>query len=137
MAGEIISVVAQASTQSGWVDTPSLSSVSDMDAARLTDLLTPEDEPASTAAPVPEAADTSNNTLGDSILRNFDAVGRAYKEGSAEISKMLDGFDGAKLSTSDVLRMQFVLIDASLRVEMVSKATSKFTQHIDQLTKLQ
>jgi type III secretion system YscI/HrpB-like protein len=139
MAGEIISVVAQASTQSSWVDTPVMRSVSESDAGRLADLLSMQEvqAPAPGQGPAP-VADTapSNNSIGDAILRSMDSAGRSYKAKAGEIDQLMT-VDSAKFTTTDLLRIQFQLINASMQVDLISKAISKGTQHIDQLTKLQ
>ncbi|MBC7378381.1 MAG: hypothetical protein H7346_13245 [Burkholderiaceae bacterium] len=142
MPGEIIAVVAQASVPSSAVDSPVLRSVSEADEARLADLLSARDAQASQAAqPVePPAADVqplrSNNTMGDAMLRNLDTAGRSYTEMNAKIYQALS-VGGSNLNTTDLLRIQLMLVDSSMKVDMISKGISKATQEIDQLTKLQ
>ena len=74
--------------------------------------------------------------MGDSILRNLDAIGRAYKNKSSEVDRTL-GVDGIELTAGHLLRLQFQLLDQSVLVDMVSKVVSKGVQEVDQLTKLQ
>jgi type III secretion system YscI/HrpB-like protein len=139
MAGEIASLVAQASSSSAWVDAPTLRSASENDASRLADLLseqTPQSPATNLDANIITETGDAGLSMGDAILRSLDSIGRSYKSKSLEIDALL-AVDGAKLSTTDLLRIQFQLIDASLQVDLVSKAISKGTQHIDQLTKLQ
>lgn len=135
MAGEIMSVIAQATTHSSWVDAPVLRSVSESDAARLSDLLSTQSVQAPAAPIVPDVP-AQGNSIGDAILRSMDSAGRTYRARTDEINR-LAAADGAHLTTADLLRIQFQLIDSSMQVDLISKAVSKATQHIDQLTKLQ
>jgi len=139
MAGEIISVVAQATSQSSWVDSAAFSSVSESDAARLSDLMSTQQvqaqAPDGAAAPGPASPQGPGKSMGDAILRSMDATGRNYKAKIEEMNLKLA--NPQEMTTSDLLRMQFQLIDTSMQVDLISKAISKGTQHIDQLTKLQ
>jgi len=134
MAGEIMSILAQATTQSGWVDSPVMRSVSESDAARFADLL-PARVP-SVAAVDRAAMPAQGAGIGDTILRSVDAAGRQYAA-QAEQVHALFGVKGSELSVMDLIRVQFQMIDTSLQVDLISKAVSKSTQHVDQLTKLQ
>jgi hypothetical protein len=142
MPGEIISVVAQVSMPSSGIDSPALRSVSEADEARLADLLSARDAQAS--QPVqqvqPPAADVQalrpNNTMGDAMLRNLDSAGRSYTEINAKILDTLK-VGSANLNTADLLRIQIMLVDTSMKVDLIGKGISKATQEIDQITKLQ
>jgi type III secretion system YscI/HrpB-like protein len=136
MAGEIISMIAQATTQSSWVDAPGLRSVSESDAGRLADLLSTQSVQASSPSAITDLTPVNGNSIGDAILRSMDAAGRSYKAKANEINQLVNN-DNAHLSTIDLLRIQYQLIDSSMQVDLISKTVSKAIQHIDQLTKLQ
>lgn len=145
MAGEIISIVAQASSQPGWVDSPVMSSVSGSDAARMSDLMSNPalQAPAQAAPPAPAAAVTpasevrqAANSMGDKILNAWDSVGRQYNEGAARIDKMIS-VDAGTLTMSDALRLQVEFFRTSMQIDMMGKCVSKSGQHLDTLTKLQ
>lgn len=135
MAGEIISVIAQATTQSSWVDAPVLRSVSESDAGRLADLLSTQSVQATSGSAVTDVSPVNGNSIGDAILRSMDAAGRTYSAKANEINRLAG--DGAQLTTADLMRIQFQLIDSSMQIDLISKTVSKAVQHIDQLTKLQ
>jgi type III secretion system YscI/HrpB-like protein len=135
MAGEIISVIAQATTQSSWVDAPVLRSVTESDAGRLADLLSTQSVQAASPAAAADMSPVNGNSIGDAILRSMDSAGRSYTAKANEISRLATS--GADLTTSDLLRIQFQLIESSMQVDLISKTVSKAVQHIDQLTKLQ
>lgn len=137
MAGDVINTVAQATTSSAWVDTPVLREVPESEAARFTDVLNAAN-PAQTRAPdaVMPVESLSKANLGDAILGSLESVGRDYAAKSQRISAALTP-DAELLSTTELLRLQLAMADASMFVELVGKAVSKATQHIDQLTKLQ
>ena len=142
MPGEIISVVAQASIPSSGIDSPALRSVSEADEARLSDLLSARDAQASKATQQvePPAADVQplrpNSTMGDAMLRNLDSAGRSYSEVNAKIMDVLK-VGSANLNMADLLRIQIMLVDTSMKVDLIGKGISKATQEIDQITKLQ
>jgi hypothetical protein len=143
-----VSVVAQATTSSTWVDSPVSSSVSESDAARFSDLMSTQQTQAQAPAPVdmppapaPAVAPVANvphggSTLGDSILRNMDSVGRAYKARSLEVNEFLNA-DSSQLSPSHLLRLQAQMLDQSVIVDVFSRGISKSVQELDQMTKLQ
>lgn len=139
MAGEIISIIAQASTQSGWIDSPVMSRASESDAARMSDLLSVQQvqpqapEPAVAAVPEVKAG---GNSIGDKILNSLNETGRKYQDGMHRIEGMLGG-DGGSLSLTDALRLQMQLFQSSIQIDLMSKFTAKTGQHIDTLTKLQ
>ena len=141
MAADVINLVAQATTPSPWVDTPVLRDVPDAEAARFTDVLqapqtvqgiqAPSDMP-----PVYSVSPSEPGHLGDAILRSMEEAGRQYVAKTQEIHNVL--LDRSQeLSTTSLLRLQVQLTDASMFVDLLGKAVSKATQHIDQLTKLQ
>lgn len=134
---EVTAVIAQATTGSSWVDTPVLSSPSESDAGRLADLLSAQNVQAEAPSSLSAVKPTDNVSMGDAILRSLDAAGRSYQEKSAGIRKLMAVENTTPLTTSDLLRMQFELLDTSMQVDLISKTISKGTQHIDQLTKLQ
>jgi type III secretion system YscI/HrpB-like protein len=138
VAGEVIATLAQASGPS-WVDTPVLSDAAPADAARLTDLLAPQpgqvQAPSGVGAVETGSGNSVGNSIGDSILRSLDTAGQAYKTRADEINRALN--TQGELTTNELLRVQLNLMEASLRVDVLSKAVSKVTQHVDQLTKLQ
>ncbi|MRD47089.1 type III secretion system inner rod subunit SctI [Caenimonas koreensis] len=136
MSVEAISVVAQATAQSSWVDTPVLRSVSESDAARMSDLLSAKGMQAQSGTPPVVNIPQNGNTIGDSILRSFDAAGKDYKVKTHEIDRLLN-LDANKITTTELLKMQMRLIETSMQVDLISKTVSKAVQHIDQLTKLQ
>lgn len=148
MAGDLIATVAQATTNSTWVDTPVLRSVSDSDAARLSDLLStqnvqaPAAQAPTSASSVPSVSSVApvtpanGNSIGDSILRTLDSAGRTYQNNFSKVERTLTNV-GGELNAADLLRLQVQLIGSSLQIELISKVVSKGTQHIDQLTKLQ
>jgi type III secretion system YscI/HrpB-like protein len=136
-----ISVVAQATTGTSWVDTPVLRSVPESDSARLTDILSTQriqDQAPSAISPVAQAAQAAanGNTMGDAIIRSLEATGRSYASKSEGIRKMLS-VDAPHLSPRDLLRVQFELIDTSMQVDLLAKVVGKGTQFLDQMTKLQ
>jgi type III secretion system YscI/HrpB-like protein len=141
MAADMINLVAQAATPSPWVDTPVLRDVPDAEAARFTDVLQAPQAAQGIQAPsdVPEVYSVSPGQpghLGDAILRSMEEVGRQYAAKTQEIHQVfLDR--SQELSTTSLLRLQVQLTDASMFVDLLGKAVSKATQHIDQLTKLQ
>jgi hypothetical protein len=77
-----------------------------------------------------------NNTMGDAMLRNLDSAGRSYTEINAKILDTLK-VGSANLNTADLLRIQIMLVDTSMKVDLIGKGISKATQEIDQITKLQ
>lgn len=138
MAGNVIDLVAQTTTSSAWVDTPVLREVPEADAARFTDVLRGPDAVTSaspTSAP-PALAPIEPGHLGDTILRAMQSAGSEYAAKSGVIHSVLAS-DSNHLSATDMLRLQVQLTDASMFVDLLGKAVSKSTQHIDQLTKLQ
>lgn len=142
MAADVINLVAQATTPSPWVDTPVLRDVPDAEAARFTDVLqAPQAAPPAVQAPsdLPSVYSVSPGEpghLGDAILRSMEEAGRQYVAKTQEIHQVL--LDRSQeLSTTSLLRLQVQLTDASMFVDLLGKAVSKATQHIDQLTKLQ
>ena len=144
MAADVINLVAQAATPSPWVDTPVLRDVPDAEAARFTDVLQAPQAPAApqgVQAPsdlpwVYPVSPSEPGHLGDAILRSMEEAGRQYVAKTQEIHHVL--LDRSQeLSTTSLLRLQVQLTDASMFVDLLGKAVSKATQHIDQLTKLQ
>lgn len=144
MAADVINLVAQATTPSPWVDTPVLRDVPDAEAARFTDVLQatqgPQAGPAVQApSDLPSVSSVSPGEpghLGDAILRSMEEAGRQYAAKTQEIHQVL--LDRSQeLSTTSLLRLQVQLTDASMFVDLLGKAVSKATQHVDQLTKLQ
>lgn len=141
MAGDVINLMAQATASTPWVDTPVLRDVPDSDAARFTDVLqapqSVQGAPApSELAPVSSVSASEPGHLGDAILRSMEEAGRQYVAKTQEIHQVL--LDRSQeLSTTSLLRLQVQLTDASMFVDLLGKAVSKATQHIDQLTKLQ
>jgi hypothetical protein len=141
MAGEVMALIAEGTAHADRLDTPVLGAANADDSARFSGMLaTPDDEVAPVDAPyaVDEAGRVASNpgTLGDSIIRSMEAMGRGYTEKSARIKNVL--VDGAEpISTIDLIRLQFDMIDTSIMVDLISKTVQKSTQHIDQLTKLQ
>ncbi|NIM41995.1 MAG: hypothetical protein GTN86_12575 [Xanthomonadales bacterium] len=138
MAGDVINLVAQATTSPAWVDTPVLREVPESEAARFTDVLQALQAPqapldAPLAAPV---AGSEPGHLGDAILRSMENAGREYLAKTQEIHAALTE-RGQEISTTTLLRLQVQLTDASMFVDLLGKAVSKATQHVDQLTKLQ
>jgi type III secretion system YscI/HrpB-like protein len=144
MAGAVISAFAEATT-SATSQPPAGAPrpAAQADAQRLADLL--ETDPSRIGEvmaregrldPASDVPATSGKSIGDAILRSLDATGKAYKDKSLEIDRIL-AVDGGKVSTVDLLRIQFQLIEASLQVDLYSKCISKGNQCIDQLTKLQ
>ncbi|WP_048439661.1 type III secretion system inner rod subunit SctI [Caenimonas sp. SL110] len=147
MAGDMISVIAQATSPSGWVDSPVIRSVSESDAARLSDLLsTQQTQAAPPVAPTPPASTTAvtevsastrpGNSIGDQILKSMDSAGKNYKSKAMEIDKMIN-LESSRVAPHHLLRMQFQLFETSMQVDLISKGISKAVQHIDQVTKLQ
>jgi type III secretion system YscI/HrpB-like protein len=136
MAGEIISAVAQATSQSSWVDAPVLRAGSESDAGRLADLLSAQPAASAPNPVVEPVSQISGPGLGDSILRSMDAVGKAYSDKASDVHRFLS-VPGGEFSTLDLIKLQFQMIDTSLQVDLISKTVSKANQHIDQLTKLQ
>lgn len=143
MAGEIISIVAQATTQSGWVDSPVMRSVSESDAARFSDLVSQQQiqqvqppAPETAVAPVPDEIKPVGNSLGDRMLKTFDTLGKQYKEGAGRIDSVV-GVEGAAMSPETALRLQVEMFRMSMHVDLMSKFAAKTGQHIDTLTKLQ
>lgn len=143
MAGEIISIVAQATTQSVWIDNPVISSASQSDAARLSDLLSVQQvqqvqppTPDSLVTPVAGEIKASSNGLGDKILNAWDAAGKQYKDGANRIDTVM-GTEGASMSLDTALRLQLEMFKTSMQVDLMSKFMAKTGQHIDTLTKLQ
>lgn len=134
---EVVTVLAQATTGSSWVDTPVLSSVSESDAARMSDLLSTQSVQSQAPAALSSVTPPSGNTIGDAILRSLEAAGRSYVDKSAGIHKLVSVENTQPITSKDLLRMQFELLDTSLQVDLISKVVSKGTQHVDQLTKLQ
>lgn len=141
MAGDVINLMAQATASTPWVDTPVLRDVPDSDAARFTDVLQAPQavqgaQLAPELSPVSSVSPSQPGHLGDAILRSMEEAGRQYVAKTQEIHHVL--LDRSQdLSTTSVLRLQVQLTDASMFVDLLGKAVSKFTQHIDQLTKLQ
>ncbi|RYX93948.1 MAG: EscI/YscI/HrpB family type III secretion system inner rod protein [Comamonadaceae bacterium] len=146
MAGEIISIVAQATTQPGWADSPVMSSVSENDAARFSDLVSKpqarEVQPlqpgnaVNEAAPVSGQVNAAGNSLGDRMLKTFDTLGKQYKEGAGSIDKAI-AVEGASMTPTTALRLQVEMFRMSMHVDLMSKFTAKTGQHVDTLTKLQ
>lgn len=142
MAGDVINMVAQATTSSAWVDSPVIREVPASDAARFTDVLNAGDPSAVqraggvAAAAVEPVSSVSGSHLGDAILGSLESLGREYAVKSRHITAALTP-DSDLLSTTELLRLQLSMADASMFVELVGKAVSKATQHVDQLTKLQ
>jgi type III secretion system YscI/HrpB-like protein len=135
MAGDVINLVAQATTSSAWVDAPVLREVPASEAARFTDVLQSND-PSAQQVPAASAADAGAGHMGDAILSSLEGLGREYAAKSERITAALTP-DSDLLSVSELLRLQLAVADSSMFVELVGKAVSKATQHIDQLTKLQ
>jgi len=135
MAGDVINLVAQATTSSAWVDAPVLREVPASEAARFTDVLQSTD-PSAQQVPAASAADVGAGHMGDAILSSLEGLGREYAAKSERITAALTP-DSDLLSVSELLRLQLAVADSSMFVELVGKAVSKATQHIDQLTKLQ
>ena len=153
---DVVSVVAQATTSSTWVDAPVSSTVSDSDAARFADLMSTQTSQAQAQAPsqvqatsqvqgpsavAPTgAAETSavrpSRSIGDAILSKFDSLGRHYVEQNSEINSFLS-VDGAQLSPGRLLQLQIQMLDQSVVVDVASRVISKGVQEVDQLTKLQ
>lgn len=143
MAGEIISIVAQATTQSGWVDSPVMRSVSESDAARFSDLVSQQriqqvqpPAPETAVAPLPDEIKPVGNSLGDRMLKTFDTLGKQYKEGAGRIDSVV-GVEGSSMSPETALRLQVEMFRMSMHVDLMSKFAAKTGQHIDTLTKLQ
>lgn len=141
MAADVINLVAQATTPSPWVDTPVLRDVPDAEAARFTDVLQAPQAGQGIQAPsdMPEVFSVTPGQpghLGDAILRSMEEAGRQYVAKTQEVSQLLVD-RSQELSTTSLLRLQIQLTDASMYVDLLGKAVSKATQHIDQLTKLQ
>jgi hypothetical protein len=146
MAGEIISMLAQATPPAARLDEPLQGSAPAAEAARFSQLMSP-DAPGAAPPQAPEAVspasqaqaarmETTGAALGDRILRGMQAAGRGYVEHASKAHSVLDGGAGA-LTTSDMLRLQFHMTESSLMVDLFSKLTQKFTQHINELTKVQ
>lgn len=135
MAGDVINLVAQATTSSAWVDAPVLREVPASEAARFSDVLQSTD-PSPDRLVVAPPVDPAGGHLGDAILSSLEGVGREYAAKSQRITAALTP-DSELLSVSELLRLQLAVADSSMFVELVGKAVSKATQHIDQLTKLQ
>ncbi|HTH80750.1 MAG TPA: EscI/YscI/HrpB family type III secretion system inner rod protein [Ramlibacter sp.] len=151
---DVVSVVAQATTSSTWVDAPVSSTVSDSDAARFADLMSTQTSQAQAPSQVqatsqvqgPSAvaptgvAETSavrpGRSIGDAILSKFDSLGRHYVEQNSEINSFLS-VDGAQLSPGRLLQLQIQMLDQSVVVDVASRVISKGVQEVDQLTKLQ
>jgi hypothetical protein len=146
---DVVSVVAQASTSSNWVDAPVSSTVSDSDAARFADLMStqatqaqaPSQVQGPSVVPPTGVAETSaahrpGRSMGDAILSNLDSLGRHYTEQNSEINSFLSA-DGAELSPGRLLRLQIQMLDQSVVVDVASRVISKGVQELDQLTKLQ
>jgi type III secretion system YscI/HrpB-like protein len=135
MPGDVITMVAQATTSSAWVDTPVLREVPESEAARFTDVLQPPQAPMDMPPVAPSAA-AEGGHLGDAILRSMEQAGREYMAKTQEIHMALSE-RAQEISTTALLRLQVQLTDASMFVDLLGKAVSKATQHVDQLTKLQ
>lgn len=135
MPGDVINLVAQATTSPAWVDTPVLREVSESEAARFTDVLQPPQAPMDMPPVAPSTA-VEPGHLGDAILRSMEGAGREYMARTQEIHAALTE-RGQEISTTALLRLQVQLTDASMFVDLLGKAVSKATQHVDQLTKLQ
>jgi hypothetical protein len=145
---DVVSVVAQATSSSTWVDAPVSSTVSDSDAARFADLMSTQTSQAQAPSQVqgPSAvaptgvAETSavrpSRSIGDAILSKFDSLGRHYVEQNSEINSFLS-VDGAQLSPGRLLQLQIQMLDQSVVVDVASRVISKGVQEVDQLTKLQ
>jgi hypothetical protein len=151
---DVVSVVAQATSSSTWVDAPVSSTVSDSDAARFADLMSTQTSQAQAPSQVqatsqvqgPSAvaptgvAETSavrpGRSIGDAILSKFDSLGRHYVEQNSEINSFLS-VDGAQLSPGRLLQLQIQMLDQSVVVDVASRVISKGVQEVDQLTKLQ
>lgn len=133
-----INLVAQATTSPAWVDTPVLREAPDADAARFTDALQGHQPPQAPLDAPPEALPGVGGpgNLGDAILRSMEEAGREYMAKTQEIHTALTE-RGQELTTTALLRLQVQLTDASMFVDLLGKAVSKATQHVDQLTKLQ
>lgn len=140
MPVDAMNLVAQATTSPAWVDTPVLREVPDSDAARFSDVLkappqAPLDAPMD-AMPIAPSSVGEPGHLGDAILRSMETAGREYAAKTQEIHMALTE-RGQELTASGLLRLQVQLTDASMFVDLLGKAVSKATQHVDQLTKLQ
>jgi type III secretion system YscI/HrpB-like protein len=135
MAGDVINLVAQATTSPAWVDTPVLRDVPETEAARFTDVLQAPQAPLDVPPAAPVAGSEPGH-LGDAILRSMENAGREYIARTQEIHAALSE-RGQEISTTALLRLQVQLTDASMFVDLLGKAVSKATQHVDQLTKLQ
>jgi hypothetical protein len=145
---DVVSVVAQATTSSTWVDSPVSSTVSDSDAARFADLMSTQNSQAQapsqldgpSVVPPTGATETSavrtGRNIGDTILSNLDSLGRHYVDQNTEINSFLS-VDGADLSPSRLLQVQIKMLDQSVVVDVASRVISKGVQELDQLTKLQ
>ena len=135
MPGDVINMVAQATTSSAWVDTPVLREVPESEAGRFTDVLQAPQAPLDMPPVAPSAAAEPGH-LGDAILRSMEEAGREYAAKTQEIHMALSE-RAQEISTTALLRLQVQLTDASMFVDLLGKAVSKATQHVDQLTKLQ
>lgn len=140
MPVDAMNLVAQATTSPAWVDTPVLREVPETEAARFTDVLkAPPQAPLDAPMDMPPLAPSSVSEpghLGDAILRSMEEAGREYAAKTQEIHMALTE-RGQELTTTSLLRLQVQLTDASMFVDLLGKAVSKATQHLDQLTKLQ
>ena len=148
---EITAIVAQATSTGSpsWVDSPLTRSVTNDDAARLTGLLSTQSTQFPQAVPgVPSVGATgaASSTgvapvsegmgIGDKMLQSMNAVGRAYKEKSMEVDKMLSG-DEFTFSPMQMMKLQVEVINQSLAIDLYSKTIAKVDQGVDQLSKLQ
>jgi hypothetical protein len=144
---DVVSVLAQASTPSSWVDAPLSLAVPDSDAAaRLTGLLSTQatqakqvEGPAAlnVTAPTssaPVASVSGSKSMGDKILQSLDSIGRTFKEKNIEFDKILNA-DTVELSSRQMLQLQAHMSDHSIMVDLASKLVGKFVQEVDQIVR--
>ena len=88
--------------------------------------------PTGTAALAPIAS--GKRSAGDSILDGLQKASAEMNQSWAQAAKAIGK---PELSSSDMLRLQLTLVQASVHFELFGKGISKATQNLDQILKTQ
>ncbi|GAA4348454.1 hypothetical protein GCM10023165_34280 [Variovorax defluvii] len=132
MNGEIISILSQGALPGARLDEPVLGPAAASDVSRFANAMA---SPAGASHGWADVGEVARAGWSDAFMHSMQEFGRGYAEQSNRIKQILS--DPTQVGATELLSIQLGLVDTSLRVELVSRAVQKATQHIDQLTKLQ
>lgn len=91
------------------------------------------------AAPMPDftvmaPTPRSGNTLGDTILNAMNDLSADTKQRFSQVGDLLSK---PNITMSDMMSVQFTLLQTSLQFEIASKGVTKVTQNVESLLKVQ